>query len=1815
MIFKNVILIYLGIVLLCIVGCGGSISSKDGPLLRLSLNTPLPTITSSNAAAYPVSGLCNSQKGDVTLIVGVLEGTQHSSSVNSQTNNNGEVTQTFSCSPVEEISEQAQESITPSAVDEIIDSITDSLNQNTNSTKGEFSGTINLITVTQNPPQIKLIQGTTTVTALLSDLPINDQVGPTSAPQITLSNTRSGSFIGGFNNGNPVTSHDLAVVCNEPEERLSLEGQGIDPSPQTYTCLSTQIEDNSQMEAETFTITLASDLETSPSNTLTLSSKDKYENPAQATTTVEMPVDTLGPRVQIESGNNIVQGQTASFAITVTDENLDSVNYTTTTSGVEVASYTCSTNPCNITTGSINTAGLLTLTILAESISDDLGNLGGEVDKNGSLTVLPAGTLAFNPFLTINKLNANSYTVSGQCDSRLGHVAVDVSGVSENIACNAIQEGLTGGGTFSGTLNVSSVTQNPPTITATQGLNIVNGPSVINDQISIANAPNILDQNPSGGNSKNLSIQCNEIGEFLTFSGTGLSPPTQTYTCSYAATHETVILTFENNIETSSSNSITVSSVDANENPTTNNSSFILPIDNQRPTVTVVAGSDIIQGDDAIFTVTVTDGSSFIPFTPYASQGTITSDQCSSSPCQVIVSGAITGNLNLIIYSGGVVDAAGNANLATITESLTIRASNLSINSPLPRATSLNASNYMISGNCESTQGNVTVTAGTPNVSELVTCSGGSYSARLDVTMVTLNPMTVSVSQQNENTIYPTLNPENDQEGPAQAPIATAHSGFVGGTSYNLAIVCNETKEVVQITGSGVHGLSPSIQTHICSNSGTENFSLTLDSDVETSNPNNLTISSKDEHGNPANSTTQVNVPIDTLSPRISITNSGEIATGNNATFEITVTDATAFTSFTPQVNSGTISSGACSTSPCTVTVTGANLGVLTLTILAGFVTDTVGNTNSVSMDSLNVIDSSLLDLVFNPLLTINTLNANNYVVSGQCDSRLGNVIVDISGASESVACNPVQNGSVGEGVFSEALDVSSVNENPPVITATQDVNVVNGPSIINDQTPIVMAPSILDQSPSNGNSESISVQCNEIGEILTFTGTGLNPSTQTYTCLNAFPFEEYFLLTFANNIETSSSNSITVSSVDAVGNFTTNDSSFVLPIDKIRPTVSVTAESDIIQGDEVVFTITITDGSSFTPFNPTISSGAIVSEPCSISPCQIRVSEANPGNLSLTVNQGVVIDAAGNTNLLTVTESLNVTSSFRQQFFYSRIAAGSTHTCIITRESQVMCWGVLDRLGDNQPAPIDDNGDVIIKKPYPEHYVVVVDENGVMSPLTGVISLAAGLDHTCALITTGQVRCWGGGGKLGDDTNLSFNHAVTVVDGNGSTNPLTGVISLAVGSTHTCALTTAGGVWCWGGGGRGQLGNDSITSSNHPVAVVDGDGSPNPLTNIVALDAGDKHTCAVTSGGGALCWGYGSHGQLGSSSETQNIPGEEDPVGFNRDAPLPVLVGEGGSPLSGVLEISGGVVHTCALLEDSGVKCWGSEYSGRLGNGENTYGRQYYPVDVLVTSGGALFTGATEMKTFSEGACVIMESEEELQCWGDNDTGELGLGHGPVGNHSATPIGTLTGQGSFETLKSVRELAKGQGSTNCALPSKGGILCWGANSHGQLGDTTLTDRRTPVLVVDGVNSTGFFNNYNVFRRTYSCEQGANTSSCGHDPVDQILLALASPSSTPSTSASISIEVSGLTVGDSLSIYNSKDCSGTAVATTSSNSSVTVNGLSEGAHVFHFKITASNSSVSSCSKSFLSYHYDATDPTAVTLSLPSTSGTNAIPGR
>ena len=221
--------------------------------------------------------------------------------------------------------------------------------------------------------------------------------------------------------------------------------------------------------------------------------------------------------------------------------------------------------------------------------------------------------------------------------------------------------------------------------------------------------------------------------------------------------------------------------------------------------------------------------------------------------------------------------------------------------------------------------------------------------------------MAVSVTQ-SAYEVIPGTQPANDQEGPSSSPTATAPIGAVGGSAYNLVIVCNEAHEEVSITGG--QGLNPVTQNYTCTSSGSKIWSLTLASDVETTASNILTLSSEDEHGNPAGATTTVNVPIDTQGPRVVVTHGGNITEGSNATFTISVTDANlGSVSYTPTINqnSATLSPTSCAVNPCTITVSGATETVgtgqdLTLTVAANSITDSISNTGPSSGVSKSLI-------------------------------------------------------------------------------------------------------------------------------------------------------------------------------------------------------------------------------------------------------------------------------------------------------------------------------------------------------------------------------------------------------------------------------------------------------------------------------------------------------------------------------------------------------------------------------------------------------------------------------------------------------------------------------------------------------------------------------------------------------------------------------------------------------------------------------------------------------------------------------------------
>jgi alpha-tubulin suppressor-like RCC1 family protein len=354
-------------------------------------------------------------------------------------------------------------------------------------------------------------------------------------------------------------------------------------------------------------------------------------------------------------------------------------------------------------------------------------------------------------------------------------------------------------------------------------------------------------------------------------------------------------------------------------------------------------------------------------------------------------------------------------------------------------------------------------------------------------------------------------------------------------------------------------------------------------------------------------------------------------------------------------------------------------------------------------------------------------------------------------------------------------------------------------------------------------------------------------------------------------------------------------------------------------------------------------------------------------------------------------------------------ISAGSSHTCALLSGGGMKCWGEnwTGALGDGTTANRSTPVDVI----------------GLASSVTAI---SAGGSHTCALLSDGEMNCWGENlaGELG---NGIMPYRAIPVDIIGLTGGLT---DIKAGYLYTCALLSGGGVKCWGANGDGQLG-DSTSYFVHstPVDVI---GLNNDAT---AITVGWAHTCARLSDGGVKCWGYNNYGQLGDgTSESRNAP--VNVIGLDSD----------------VSAVSAGIYHTCALLSGSGVQCWGANTEGELGDGTNV--NRLTPVDV-----SGLASGVTAITTGGVHSCALLSSGG-VKCWGTNESGQLGDGTISDRNTPVNVIGLASG---------VSAIAGGN-AHNCALLSNGGVKCWGANWEGQLGDGTTTDSSIPVEV-NGLSS------------------------------------------------------------------------------------------------------------------------------------------------
>jgi alpha-tubulin suppressor-like RCC1 family protein len=315
--------------------------------------------------------------------------------------------------------------------------------------------------------------------------------------------------------------------------------------------------------------------------------------------------------------------------------------------------------------------------------------------------------------------------------------------------------------------------------------------------------------------------------------------------------------------------------------------------------------------------------------------------------------------------------------------------------------------------------------------------------------------------------------------------------------------------------------------------------------------------------------------------------------------------------------------------------------------------------------------------------------------------------------------------------------------------------------------------------------------------------------------------------------------------------------------------------------------------------------------------------------------------------------------------------------------------------------------------------------------------SFAAGGAHTCALTAAGGAYCWGRAesGQLGvpvpSTTCATDAGSVACIR---TAVPVGGGLtfaSLAAGGAHTCGLTGDGTAYCWGSNASGQLGDNTTTRRTDPVAVI-------TQVKFASLDLGEAHTCGLSGAGAAHCWGDNTRGQLGDATTVSRpVPG---PVG-------------GGHTFTQIAAGGFNIGHTCALTADGTAYCWGDNEDGQLGIGSTDLDAHPIPAEV---AGNIVFASVTAgLGSHSCGRTAAGAA----YCWGADVFGALGNGSAGASSLPAP----ASGAHAFEQL-----VAGGFIGHTCALKDGGAAWCWGENERGQVGDGSTVDRFEPVEVTGG---------------------------------------------------------------------------------------------------------------------------------------------------
>jgi len=320
------------------------------------------------------------------------------------------------------------------------------------------------------------------------------------------------------------------------------------------------------------------------------------------------------------------------------------------------------------------------------------------------------------------------------------------------------------------------------------------------------------------------------------------------------------------------------------------------------------------------------------------------------------------------------------------------------------------------------------------------------------------------------------------------------------------------------------------------------------------------------------------------------------------------------------------------------------------------------------------------------------------------------------------------------------------------------------------------------------------------------------------------------------------------------------------------------------------------------------------------------------------------------------------------------------------------------------------------------------------------ISSIAPGDFFTCA-IAAGGTYCWGygGDGELGDSGAVGsiYIDSVPGLVSGGLT-----FTQISAGGSHVCGITTgANNLYCWGGNYNGQLGDNTTTSRSYPATVNGG-------RTFTQVDAGESQACGVTSAGRVFCWGYNGNGQIGDGTKTQRVVPTEEFLGLTTWG-----------------SVSTGYAHTCALVASgaNNVYCWGYNGYSQLGySGADT------TKPALVATGGDQY-GA--ISAGGDHTCGFVSGSSSIKCWGANYSGQVGNNASLPGANVTAPAAVSGGITWASNMVATSAYTYYQYESSCGINTSKAALCWGYDSYGELGDGNVsgTSEAAPVLVSGGL--------------------------------------------------------------------------------------------------------------------------------------------------